>query len=148
MIRGVPNSGFGRLRPIAGACLLGAVAACASINGTQNGNGGANGSVAQGHFHLVGVPPALTTRANALLNTDQPAPRSVLEKRNRAQTLARSIEDLLASEGYLAAEVRPEDFTTMDASAALIVDPGPRFTILAVGLNGADAVDLENTQDH
>ncbi|MBA4225287.1 MAG: hypothetical protein C0456_01535 [Hyphomonas sp.] len=143
MIRGVPNSGFNRLRPIAGACLLGAVAACASINGTQNGNGGANGSVAQGHFHLVGVPPALAARANALLNTDQPAPRSVLEKRNRAQTLARSIEDLLASEGYLAAEVRPEDFTTMEASAALTVDSGPRFTILSVGLNGAETVDPE-----
>lgn len=143
MTRGAPNSGFNRLRPIAGACLLGAVAACASFNGTQNGASTSNGSVAQGHFHLVGVPPALASRANALLNTDQPAPRSVLEKRNRAQTLARSVEDLLASEGYLAAEVRPEDFTTMEASAALNVDPGPRFTILSVGLSGADTVDAE-----
>lgn len=143
MIRSVPNSGFYRLRPIAGACLLGAVTACASINGTQNGANTSNGAVSQGQFHLVGVPPALASRANALLNTDQPAPRSVLEKRNRAQTLARSIEDLLASEGYLAAQVSPADFTTLEASAALNVDPGPLFTVLSVSLNGADSLDPE-----
>lgn len=143
MIRSVPNSGFFRLRPIAGACLLGAVTACASINGTQSGTGTSNGSVSQGQFHLVGVPPALTSRANALLNTDQPAPRSVLEKRNRAQTLARSVEDLLASEGYLAAQVSPADFTTLEASAALNVDPGPVFTVLLVNLNGAETLDAE-----
>lgn len=143
MIRSVPNSGFYRLRPIAGACLLGAVTACASINGTQNGANTPSGAVSQGQFHLVGVPPALASRANALLNTDQPAPRSVLEKRNRAQTLARSIEDLLASEGYLAAQVSPADFTTLEASAALNVDPGPLFTVLSVNLNGADSLDPE-----
>lgn len=143
MIRSVPNSGFYRLRPIAGACLLGAITACASINGTQNGANTSNGAVSQEQFHLVGVPPALASRANALLNTDQPAPRSVLEKRNRAQTLARSIEDLLASEGYLAAQVSPADFTTLEASAALNVDPGPLFNVLSVSLNGADSLDPE-----
>jgi translocation and assembly module TamA len=143
MIRSVPNSGFYRLRPIAGACLLGAITACASINGTQNGANTPNGAVSQGQFHLVGVPLALASRANALLNTDQPAPRSVLEKRNRAQTLARSIEDLLASEGYLAAQVSPADFTTLEASAQLNVDPGPLFTVLSVSLNGADSLDPE-----
>ena len=143
MLRGAPNSGFHRLRPIAGACLLGAVAACASVNGAQNGAGTSNGSVSQGQFHLVGVPPALASRANALLNTDQPAPRSVLEKRNRAETLARSVEDLLASEGYLAAQVSPDDFTTLEASAGLTVDPGPVFTILSVTLDGAGTLDPE-----
>lgn len=146
MIRSVPNSGFYRLRPIAGACLLGAVTACASINGTQNGANTPNGAVSQGQFHLVGVPPALASRANALLNTDQPAPRSVLEKRNRAQALARSLEDLLASEGYLAAQVSPADFTTLEASAALNVDPGPLFTVLSVSLNGAELLDPETRE--
>lgn len=143
MTRGTPNSGFARLRPIAGACLLGAAAACASINGPQSDSETTNGSVSQGHFHLRGVPPALASRANALLNTGDPAPRSVLEKRNRAQTLARNVEDLLASEGYLAAEVRPEDFTTLDASATLSVDPGPLFTISLVKLTGAETLDAE-----
>lgn len=143
MTRGAPDSGFARLRPIAGACLLGAVTACASFNGTPRDAETANGSVSQGHFHLRGTPPSLAARANALLNTDQPAPRSVLEKRNRAQSLARSVEDLLASEGYLAAEVRHEDFTTLDASAALTVDPGPLFTIASVNLTGAASLDAE-----
>ncbi|MFN3609389.1 MAG: autotransporter assembly complex protein TamA [Hyphomonas sp.] len=143
MTRGAPESGFARLRPIAGACLLGAVTACASFNGTPRDAEAANGSVSQGHFHLRGTPPALAARANALLNTDQPAPRSVLEKRNRAQSLARSVEDLLASEGYLAAEVRHEDFTTLDASAALTVDPGPLFKIASVNLTGDASLDAE-----
>ncbi|ABI77274.1 outer membrane protein, OMP85 family [Hyphomonas neptunium ATCC 15444] len=143
MIRVTSNSGFARLRPIAGACLLGATAACASFNGTPRGAETPTGTVSQGHFHLQGTPPALASRANALLNTGDPAPRSVLEKRNRAQALARSVEDLLASEGYLAAEVRPEDMTTLESSSVLTVDPGPRFTVASVRLAGADALDAD-----
>ncbi|MBY9067676.1 BamA/TamA family outer membrane protein [Hyphomonas sp. WL0036] len=137
------NSGFDRLRPIAGACLLGAVTACASLNGTQNGTQGTNGTASQGDFHLVGVPPALASRANALLNTGQPAPRSVLEKRNRADSIARSIENLLASEGYFAAQVSAEQLATMDTNAALTVDSGPLFTISSITLNGIDTVDAD-----
>ncbi|PKP83492.1 MAG: hypothetical protein CVT79_01435 [Alphaproteobacteria bacterium HGW-Alphaproteobacteria-18] len=142
----LPNSGLNRLRPIAGACLLGALTACASVNGTQNGSASVNGSNANGHFHLSGVPNSLASRANALLNTGQPAPRSVLEKRNRAQTLARSVEDLLASEGYLAAQVSYEDLTTLENSAVLTVDTGPLFTISTVALTGADTLDAETRQ--
>lgn len=128
---------------MAGACLLGATAACASFNGTPSTSETTTGSVSQGHFHLTGTPPALASRANALLNTGEPAPRSVLEKRNRAQSVARSIEDLLASEGYLAAEVRSDDFTTLEESAALKVDAGPLFKVASVNLTGADAIDPE-----
>lgn len=143
MKRGAPTPRLRRLRPIAGACLMGAVTACASLNGTANGNGGENGVSAATHFHLRGVPPALASRANALLRTDVPEPRSVLEKRNRAETLARSVEDLLAAEGYLAAIVRPEDFSTLEGSAALVVDPGPRFVIASTRISGAEDVDPE-----
>lgn len=146
MKRTVSNNGLYSLRPIAGACLLGAVTACASLNGTQNGTASSNGSVSQGHFHLQGVPGPLTSRANALLNTGQPAPRSVLEKRNRADAVGRSIEDFLASEGYLAAEVRLESFTTLEESAALIVEPGPLFTVASVELEGSAEIDPETTR--
>lgn len=143
MIRGAPNTGFERLRPIAGACLLGAVAACASFNGTPDGTQAVNGSVPNGQFYLSGTPPELVSRANALLNTGQPPPQSVLEKRNRAQTVARKVEDLLASEGYLAAQVRPEDFTTLSSSAALIVEAGPQFTVAAVNFPAGETLDEE-----
>jgi translocation and assembly module TamA len=81
-----------------------------------------------------------------LLQTGEPAPRSVLEKRNRAQSLARSVEDLLASEGYLAVEVLPEEMTTLDGSSELLVRPGPVFTIATVNLVGADPIDAETRQ--
>lgn len=146
MIRSAPISRFNRLRPIAGACLLGAAAACASINGTQSADQATNGTVSDGQFRLTGVPAPLASRANALLQTGEPAPRSVLEKRNRAQSLARSVEDLLASEGYLAVEVLPEDMTTLDGSSELLVRPGPVFTIATVNLEGADPIDAETRQ--
>lgn len=141
MKRGAPNPGLRCLRPIAGACLMGAVTACASLNGTTNGNGGENGVPAQAHFHLRGIPAPLASRANALLRADIPEPRSVLEKRNRAASLARSVEDLLAAEGYLAATVQPDDFSTLEGSAALHVDPGPLFVVASTRLTGAEAVD-------
>lgn len=146
MIRSAPISRFNRLRPIAGACLLGAAAACASINGTQSADQATNGTVSNGQFRLTGMPAPLASRANALLQTGEPAPRSVLEKRNRAQSLARSVEDLLASEGYLAVEVLPEDMTTLDGSSELLVRPGPVFTIATVNLVGADPIDAETRQ--
>ncbi len=146
MIRSAPISRFNRLRPIAGACLLGAAAACASINGTQSADQATNGTVSNGQFRLTGVPAPLASRANALLQTGEPAPRSVLEKRNRAQSLARSVEDLLASEGYLAVEVLPEEMTTLDGSSELLVRPGPVFTIATVNLLGADPIDADTRQ--
>lgn len=143
MIRSAPITRLNRLRPIAGACLLGAAAACASINGTQNAAQVTNGTVSNGQFRLAGVPPSLASRANALLQTGEPAPRSILEKRNRAQSLARSIEDLLASEGYLAVEVIPEDMTTLEGTTELQVRPGPIFTIAMVKLDSAGVIDAE-----
>jgi translocation and assembly module TamA len=143
MIRSAPITRLNRLRPIAGACLLGAAAACASINGTQNAAQATNGTVSNGQFRLAGVPPSLASRANALLQTGEPAPRSILEKRNRAQSLARSIEDLLASEGYLAVEVIPEDMTTLEGTTELQVRPGPIFTIAMVKLDSAGVIDAE-----
>lgn len=143
MIRSAPITRLNRLRPIAGACLLGATAACASINGTQNPAQATNGTVSNGQFRLAGVPPSLASRANALLQTGEPAPRSILEKRNRAQSLARSIEDLLASEGYLAVEVVPEDKTTLEGATELQVRPGPIFTIAMVKLDSAGVIDAE-----
>ena len=143
MIRSAPITRLNRLRPIAGACLLGAAAACASINGTQNPAQATNGTVSNGQFRLAGVPPSLASRANALLQTGEPAPRSILEKRNRAQSLARSIEDLLASEGYLAVEVVPEDKTTLEGTTELQVRPGPIFTIAMVKLDSAGVIDAE-----
>lgn len=137
------NSGIRRLRPFAGACLMGAAAACASINGSQNDTAPVNGAVSQSNFYLTGVPPGLSSRANALLNTGQPAPRSVLEKRNRGETIARSVEDFLASEGYLAAEVRLKDLTTLEAATELSVEPGPIFQVASVNLTGADKLDAD-----
>jgi translocation and assembly module TamA len=143
MIRSAPNTRLNRLRPIAGACLLGAVTACASINGTQSADQTTNGAVSNGSFRLTGVPAPLASRANALLQTGEPAPRSVLEKRNRAQSLATSVEDLLASEGYLAVEVVPEDMTTLEGSSELLVRPGPLFTIAMVKFESGDPIDAD-----
>lgn len=138
----IRNIHFYGLRPIAGACLLGAVTACASFGGGgQNSNANTTSTTTDTHFHLQGVPAELSARANALLRTDEAEPRSVLEKRNRAETIARSIEDLLASEGYLAASVIPDDFTTLETSALLRVDPGPRFRIASVELKGIDSLE-------
>lgn len=143
MIRSAPITRLNRLRPIAGACLLGAAAACASINGTQNAAQATNGTVSNGHFRLTGVPTPLASRANALLQTGEPAPRSVLEKRNRSQSLATNVEDLLASEGYLAVEVLPEDMTTLDGTSELLVRPGPIFTFAMVKLDSTGVIDAE-----
>ncbi len=146
MKRGVPNLGLRRLRPIAGACMMGAATACASLNGTTNGNGSENGVSAQAHFYLRDVPPALASRANAVLRADIPEPRSVLEKRNRAETLARSVEDLLAAEGYLAASVRPDDFTSLEGNVALRVEPGPLFVIASTQISGTEDVDADTLE--
>lgn len=146
MKRGEPNSRLKRLRPIAGACLIGAATACASLNGTGNGNAIENGNGGQNQFQLQGVPAPLASRANAALRSDQPAPRSVLERRNRANALSSSVEDVLASEGYLAATVSAEDVTDLESRAVLRVDAGPLFRIASVSILGIDAVDPETTR--
>ncbi|MFN7055233.1 autotransporter assembly complex protein TamA [Hyphomonas sp.] len=135
------NPALIRLRPMASACALGALTACASFGGGPSDSGEV--STSNGAYRLSGMPPQLAPRASALLNRDDPAPRSVLELRNRAQTAARTVEEFLASEGYLAAEAVPEDITSLDRPPLLRVETGPMFRIASAEIAGIDAVDAE-----
>lgn len=141
---GAPTLYFIGLRPLASACALGALSACASFNGGHGENGEIN--AANGTYRLTGVPAPLAPRASALLRRDEPAARSVLELRNRAQIATRTVEDYLASEGYLAAEAEAEDITSLDERPLLMVTPGPLFRIRSVAIGGVQAVDADTRQ--
>lgn len=141
MRSGAPTLAFLRLRPLASACALGAITACASVNGAPPE--GAEISGGNGAYRLSGVPAPLASRASAVLRRDEPAARSVLELRNRAETAARQVEDFLASEGYLAAQAEPEEITRLDAAPLLRVTPGPLFRVASVSLAGAPEDDAE-----
>ncbi|MFN3314745.1 MAG: hypothetical protein ACK46Q_14955, partial [Hyphomonas sp.] len=136
-----PTRDFFRFRPLASACALGTLTACASFGGGNGANGDINGG--NGAYRLTGVPAPLAPRASALLPRDEPAARSVLELRNRAQTATRTVEEYLASEGYLAAEAEAEDITSLDARPLLTVTPGPLFRIRSVEIGGIPEVDAE-----
>lgn len=133
-----PANAWTIARPLAGACLLAAASACALVPGLQ-------GVINQDDKGLPratveGMPAALTARANELVRVDEPPARSVLEARNRMNSSARLLRDLLSSEGYLAADIAPSDIVAAGDQAVLLAEPGPLFTVLSRDFRGRDAI--------
>jgi len=118
--------------PATGVCLMGAVTACAGFPGS-NGNG-IGGSARQVPVEIDGVPPGLEAKAKTVLETDHVVPRSVLEARNRASMSADTLEEFLASEGYLAADVSPELVERVEKKPRLDVSTGDLFRIASVSV--------------
>ena len=141
---GAPSFEFFHFRPLAGACALSALTACATFGGGNGAEGEANGG--NGAYRLTGVPAPLASRASELLRSDEPEARSVLELRNRSDSAVRTVEEYLASEGYLAAAADAEEITSVETRPLLIVTPGPLFRIRSVDIGGAGNVDTETRQ--
>lgn len=119
-------------RPATGACLFGALTACAGLPGTSASAIGANAR--QVPVQIDGVPAGLEARAKSVLETDAPAPRSVLEARNRASRSAGTLEAFLASEGYLAADVSPALVSSIETRPQLDVSAGALFRVASVSM--------------
>lgn len=122
-----PANAWTIARPLAGACLLAATSACAMIPGFKSVS--SQEAAKTPRATVDGMPAALQTRANELVRVAEPAPRSVLEARNRVSTSADLLQDLLSSEGYLAAEVTPSRIETLDAAPILVANAGNLFKV-------------------
>lgn len=123
-------------RPLAGACLLAATSGCALIPGLR----GVTAQQAQTtpRAEVEGMPDPLRARADELVRVAEPPPRSVLEARNRVSSSASVLQDLLSSEGYLAAEISPTRIERVSETAVLVAEPGPLFTVLSRDFAGRD----------
>ncbi len=131
-----PANAWTIARPLAGACLLAATSGCALIPGLR-------GVVSQEaettpRATVEGMPPALRAKANELVRVAEEPPRSVLEARNRMNNSAGLLRDLMASEGYLAADIAPSHIDAAGDMATLIAEPGPLFTVLKRDFAGRD----------
>ncbi|MBU4062602.1 MAG: BamA/TamA family outer membrane protein [Alphaproteobacteria bacterium] len=125
-------------RPLAGACLLAATSACAAIPGL--GGASTQEAAKTPRASIEGMPPALAPRANELVRVAEPAPRSVLEARNRLNKSADLLRDLMSSEGYLAAEVAPSRIDSTDDAVVLVAQPGPLFMVASRTFAGREQI--------
>ncbi len=132
-------AGSALTHPATGVCLLGAVTACAGFPG--QGENGAGSVSRQVPVELKGVPSSLDAKAKAVLETDDAAPRSVLESRRKAAASADTLEEFLASEGYLAAVVSPELIESIDKKPRLDVTAGDMFKVASVAVTLDSVVD-------
>jgi translocation and assembly module TamA len=133
-----PANAWTITRPLAGVCLLAATSACALIPGLRDVV--SQEAETTPRATVEGMPPALTARANDLVRVAEPAPRSVLEARNRVNSSAALLRDLMSSEGYLAADIAPSRIDATSDASVLVADPGPLFTILSRNFSGRDAM--------
>ena len=132
-------AGSALTHPATGVCLLGAVTACAGFPGSSaNGAGSVSPNVP---VELQGLPSGLDAKAKAVLETDEAEPRSVLEARRKAAASADTLEEFLASEGYLAADVSPELIDSVDKKPRLDVAAGDMFRVASVALTLNSDVD-------
>ena len=138
MKAGKPANAWTMTRPLAGACLLAATSACALIPGVRDGV--TQQAETAPRAAVAGMPPALIARANDLVRVAEPAPRSVLEARNRMNSSAALLRDLMSSEGYLAAEIAPSEIGAASDAGVLVAEPGPLFTILSRDFRGRDTM--------
>lgn len=125
-------------RPLAGLCLLAATSACAVLPGLRDGV--SQEARTTPRAQVEGMPPALAARASDLVRVAEPAPRSVLEARNRMNSSARLLRDLMSSEGYLAAQVLAPEIEAADEAGVLRAEPGPLFTVLTRDFAGRGAM--------
>jgi len=121
-------------RPLAWACLLASLAGCTLVPGLRDV--ASREPERRPRAALEGVPSALAAKANELVRMAEPAPRSVLEARNRINQSSDLVRDLLASEGFLAAEVVPSPITSTSDLPVLAAEPGPLFTVLTRNFEG------------
>ncbi|KCZ59387.1 autotransporter assembly complex protein TamA [Hyphomonas chukchiensis] len=125
------------MHPATGLCVLSAVTACAGFPGGGNGIGGTD---KQMPVELDGLPPGLEAKTRSVLETDEAPPKSILESRRQAGDAASTLEEFLASEGYLAAEVSPELIDTLEKKPRLDVQADERFEVASVKLSMASPV--------
>ena len=133
-----PANAWTITRPLAGVCLLAATSACALIPGLRDVV--SQEAETTPRATVEGMPPALTARANDLVRVAVPAPRSVLEARNRMNSSAALLRDLMSSEGYLAADIAPSRIDATSDASVLVAEPGPLFTVLSRDFSGRDAM--------
>lgn len=124
-------AGSALTHPATGVCLLGAMTACAGFPGSDND---AISTGRQVPVELSGVPADLYAKAKAVLESDDTPARSVLEARRKASSSADTLEEFLASEGYLAADVSPELIESVEMKPRLDVSPGEMFKVASVAL--------------
>ncbi|KCZ94137.1 OMP85 family outer membrane protein [Hyphomonas johnsonii MHS-2] len=117
------------------------MSACSIIPGGKSISAGTNGRQVPVVFD--GLPQGLSGKANSALATDDAPPRSVLEARQRAGSAADTLEELLASEGYLAATVAPEMIESVDMRPRLDVSAGEMFRVTTVQMTVTG--DLDDT---
>ncbi len=92
---------------------------------------------------LAGLPDHLTEDANAILENLPKSPHSVLEARRRALEAQKALSELLAAEGYFAAEVKTNRIVSLADTARFTIDAKRRFTITTVVMTGLDDIDAD-----
>jgi len=124
------QTGAGLARCAASLALAGTLSACAALGGNGSATNGSRAKIPAAS--LDGVPDGLASRANDTLETYGAPPASILEARRRADRAAATVEEFLASEGYLAASATPERIDSATGTPRIDVASGKRFTIASV----------------
>ncbi|MEZ5954143.1 MAG: autotransporter assembly complex family protein [Hyphomonas sp.] len=115
----------------AAIALAGSLSACATFGAP--GAAPASGTPKIAAATVNGLPGDLASqRARTVLETYDTPAASVLEARRRADRAASTLQEFLAAEGYLAAQVSPEFIDSADGTPALKTEPGPLFKIASV----------------
>ena len=133
------QTGSGLARRAASLALAGTLSACTLLGGNASGNGvtGTRYTAAS----LDGLPDNLAERTKAVLQTYKTPPASLLEARRRADSAAGTVEEFLASEGYLAASAIPQRIDSATTTPRIDVIPGKRFRIASVSVDYDGEVD-------
>ena len=133
------KTGAGLARSAASLALAGTLSACAMFGGNRDDSEGSGAKIPAAT--LDGVPSGLASRANSVIDTYGAPPASILEARRRADRVADTVEEFLASEGYLAAIATPQRIDTATGTPRIEVAPGDRFRIASVTLTLEGEVD-------
>ena len=124
--------GAGLARSAASLALASTLSACTLLGGNSSDGGftGTQYSAAS----VDGLPDNLASRASDILQTYNTPPSSLLEARRRADRAAETIEEFLASEGYLAATAIPQRIDRSTSTPRIEVTLGERFRIASVAV--------------
>nr|WP_321361569.1 autotransporter assembly complex family protein [uncultured Hyphomonas sp.] len=139
------QTGSGFARCAASLALAGSLSACTLLGG-NGANGGATGA-AYSPATLDGVPGNLTERAESVLETYKAPPASLLEARLRAERAAGTVEEFLASEGYLAASAVPQRIDQTASKPRIEITPGKRFRIASVSVDFIGDIDDDTREE-
>ncbi|MEZ5997939.1 MAG: autotransporter assembly complex family protein [Hyphomonas sp.] len=117
-------------RSLAAMALAGSLSACATFGAPGAEPASTAPKIAAATFD--GVPEGLASRAKSVLETYDTPAASVLEARRRADRAASTLQEFLAAEGYLAAQVTPALVDSAERTPRLTVVPGERFKVASV----------------